>query len=151
LRAQQPTTFDLTTFPLQTVFATPELITSLSEFSYARLAAANPSSGESIRDTAGEHQTSLLLLRILAAADYFSPNKTLMQNVPPVYVDITLDPYVLNVLPRSLIPTVGVLLLVAVVAWFLASRVIVPWIKDVVADGRQRTARQKKDSAKKKQ
>ena len=32
---------------------------------------------------------SLLFLQVFAAADYFTTNKTLMQNVPPVNVDIS--------------------------------------------------------------
>ena len=149
--AQQPTDFDLTVFPLQTVFDTPELITSLSEFSYAALASAAPASPSRNERNAAEQQTSLLLLRILAAADYFSTNTMLMENVPPVHVEIILDPYVLNVVPRSLVPTVGVLLVVALVAWWLATRLIVPWLKDVVADGLLRTAREEEELVKKKQ
>lgn len=43
-----------------------------------------------------------------------------MQTVPPVLVDIILDPYVLNVLPRSLVPTAAYILVVAVASWFLS-------------------------------
>lgn len=64
-----------------------------------------------------------MLLQILAAADYYTTNKTLMSNVPPVYVDIILDPYVFNLLPRSLLPTIGYIVAVAVLSWFLAWRV----------------------------
>jgi hypothetical protein len=74
-----------------------------------------------------------------------------MQKVPPVYADIILDPYLFNILPRSLVPTVGVLLIVAVVAWLLASRVIVPWLRAVVADGLEQKEREQRTGAKKKQ
>lgn len=55
-----------------------------------------------------------------------------MQDVPPVAVDLILDPFLWNVFPRSLVPTagwIGVVSLVAlVVAWWIAGelgRVIV--------------------------
>lgn len=54
-------------------------------------------------------------------------NQTLMDTVPPVFVDIILDPYILNVLPRSLVPTVGYIVVVAVLSWFLA-RSVSTWI-----------------------
>ena len=50
---------------------------------------------------------SVLFLRIFAAADYFTLNTEMMENVPPVIVDVILDPYLLNVLPLSLVPTLG--------------------------------------------
>ncbi|KAI4592347.1 hypothetical protein KJ359_011287 [Pestalotiopsis sp. 9143b] len=53
---------------------------------------------------------------------------TLMAEVPPVLVDIILDPYIFNVLPRSLVPTVGYIVIIAVFSWFLASR-ISTWIR----------------------
>lgn len=68
------------------------------------------------------------MLQILAAADYFTTNQTLMAEVPPVLVDIILDPYIFNVLPRSLVPTVGYIVIIAVFSWFLASR-ISTWIR----------------------
>ena len=66
-----------------------------------------------------------LFLRILTTADYYTTNQTLMAHVPPVYVDIILDPFILDVLPRSLAPTVGYIVVVAAVAWLLARRIAV--------------------------
>ena len=43
-----------------------------------------------------------------------------MTDVPPVLVDIILDPYVLNVFPKSLVPTAGYLTVLAIGAWFLS-------------------------------
>jgi hypothetical protein len=51
-----------------------------------------------------------------AAADYFSTDQALMRNVPPVAVDLILDPFLFNVFPRSLVPTAGWIVLVAVLA-----------------------------------
>lgn len=63
---------------------------------------------------------SVLFLRIHAAADYFTLNTSLMENVPPVLVDVILDPYLLNVFPRSLVPTAGWIAVVAGFAWVVA-------------------------------
>lgn len=59
----------------------------------------------------------MLFLQIFAAADYFSLNKTLMSDVPPVLVDVILDRYLLNIFPKSLVPTAGYLVVLAVVGW----------------------------------
>lgn len=47
-----------------------------------------------------------------------------MADVPPVDVDLILDPFVGNVLPRSLVPTVGYIAVVAVVSFFVAKLVL---------------------------
>lgn len=59
---------------------------------------------------------SVLFLRVQATADYFSLDKSLMENVPPVAADLVLDPFLLNVFPRSLVPTAGWIVVVAAVA-----------------------------------
>ncbi|KAJ5038946.1 uncharacterized protein L3040_006620 [Drepanopeziza brunnea f. sp. 'multigermtubi'] len=109
--ATQPTSFRLDTFELPTVMETPELIASLAQYSETRQREVNE--GQE-KDNRADGPVSTLLLRIFAAADYFTTNKTLMDNVPPVYVDIILDPFVFNVFPRSLLPTATYLVLVAV-------------------------------------
>lgn len=117
--ATQPTSFTITTYPLPEVFDTPELITSLATYSESRQAILSP------HQSVDHHRVdsaldSLLFLRVFAAADYFTTNRTLMQNVPPVNVDIILDPFLLNVLPRSLLPTGVYLIVLAVLAWYLS-------------------------------
>jgi len=79
------------------------------------------------------------LLQILAAADYYTTNRTLMEHVPPVFVDIILDPYLLNVLPQSLVPTGVYLIVVAISSWYLA-KFIARWLHMVA-----RIDEQKKD------
>ncbi|QKX60731.1 uncharacterized protein TRUGW13939_07877 [Talaromyces rugulosus] len=64
---------------------------------------------------------SVLFLRILAAADYYTANSTLMESVQPVKADIILDPFLLNVFPRSLVPTVIYALPVAVLVYFIGA------------------------------
>lgn len=82
---QQPTAFTLDTFTLSEVFDTPELVASLASFSERR---DSISAGQkpAARDP---RSASVLFLRVIAAADYFTTNKTLMREVPPVHADIS--------------------------------------------------------------
>jgi hypothetical protein len=74
-----------------------------------------------------------LFLQIFAAADYYTTNKTLMDNVPPVYVDIILDPFIFNVLPRSLLPTVAYIILLAIGGWYI-SGYISKWLHQLARE-----------------
>lgn len=111
----------------------PSLLAAISLYSSARLAALDSSTSASnplVRN--GKHQPppssrdpaptsdSVLFLRIRAAADYFSLDRALMENVPPVLADVILDPFLWNVFPRSLLPTAGYVCVVATVAVLLA-------------------------------
>ncbi|KAH8678162.1 hypothetical protein BX600DRAFT_431456 [Xylariales sp. PMI_506] len=138
--ATQPTDFRLTTYELEAVFGSPELVTDLSDYSSTRLrlnqengVATKPGSGTSAPksgDWSSERKASVLLLHLHAAASYYTTNQTLMENVPPVLVDIILDPFLFNVLPRSLLPTVGYIIVVAIISWFLARRISV-WLQSL--------------------
>lgn len=133
--ATQPTSFWLTTHTLEEAFGAPELITSLSHYAYAQEARWKHADAEALKARRApvrqipsggdpdEVRASILLLEVHAAADYFSLNRTLMENVPPVLVDIILDPYILNVFPESLVPTAGYLVCIAVIAWFISGYV----------------------------
>ncbi|EED15132.1 conserved hypothetical protein [Talaromyces stipitatus ATCC 10500] len=77
------------------------------------------------------HAESVLFLRIWAAADYYTTNATLMANVPPVMVDIILDPFLWNVFPRSLIPTASYTVVIAVIAYFVGG-VLATFLSDAV-------------------
>lgn len=129
---QQPTAFHLTTYPLDTVFDTPALITSLYNYSMSRQT-PSPSSSPPSPASALELQASVLFLRIAAAAEYFTTNATLMASPEPVLVDIILDPFVGNVLPRTLVPTVLYIVAVAVGSWVLARQVVVPTLKGLLS------------------
>jgi hypothetical protein len=59
-----------------------------------------------------------------------------MQNVPPVAVDLILDPFLFNVFPRSLVPTAGWIVVVAVLAVVLG-RWIVGEVGRVIDDARR--------------
>ncbi|CAF9934556.1 MAG: hypothetical protein HETSPECPRED_009266 [Heterodermia speciosa] len=99
--ATQPTSFTLDTYTLSEVFASPELISSLASYSEDRESTSDPPR-TAARDP---RHASVLFLRVIAAADYFTTNKTLMREVSPVNADIILDPFIFNILPRSLLPT----------------------------------------------
>ncbi|RYP15090.1 hypothetical protein DL765_005913 [Monosporascus sp. GIB2] len=143
---RQPTAFRLDTYELSTVFEAPELISELSAYSSSRRPGANAHQGtielggDSNFNARPERKSSALFLRVLATADYFTTNKTLMANVPPVYVDIILDPFILNILPRSLVPTVAYIIVVATITWFIAHR-ISSWVRGVAVE----PSREKKD------
>jgi hypothetical protein len=74
--------------------------------------------------------SATLFLRVFAAADYYTTNKTLMENVPAVYVDIILDPYIFNIFPRSLVPTAAYITLLAIGSWYLA-KYINQWVQNL--------------------
>lgn len=89
---QQPTAFTLDTFTLPEVFNTSDLMFSLALYSESRQSINAEQHNSEHRDgpkTQGHSQSSVLLLRITAAASYFTTNKSLMRNVPPVNVDIS--------------------------------------------------------------
>lgn len=77
--------------------------------------------------------SSTLFLHVQAAADYYTMNQTLMENVPPVFVDIILDPYLFNVLPRSLVPTVAYIIFLAIGSWYF-SKSISKWLQNIARD-----------------
>ncbi|PMD56520.1 uncharacterized protein K444DRAFT_66571 [Hyaloscypha bicolor E] len=120
--ATQPTDFRLDAYTLQAVFNTPELVTSLAQYLEGRQ--PDPVELEDqepgITKWSAKSLESTLFLQVLAAADYYTMNKTLMEHVPPVYADIILDPYFLNVFPRSLVPTAVYIVLLAIGSWYLA-------------------------------
>jgi hypothetical protein len=134
--SQQPTSFRMSTYGLPEVLQSPELITSLANSSQVQQSQAKlllgPTQGiSSLR--------SVLFLQIFAAADYYTANRTLMENVSPVLVDIILDHFIFNIFPRSLVPTAGYILITAVCSWYLAN-LITSWLQMVA-----RADQQKKD------
>ena len=88
LELKQPTSFNIDVFTLDEVFNSPSILTSLAVYSESR---QNYPSVINIPRPAstGTDPVSLLFLRVEAAADYFTNNKTLMLNVPLVNVDIS--------------------------------------------------------------
>lgn len=127
---QQPTDFHLQTYTLPAVLDTPELMTSLHNYSVSR----QPALPATTTTTTGR-QSSALLLRIDAAASYFSPDRALMARPEPVAADVILDPFVCNVLPRTLVPTVGYVVLVAGLSWVLSTRLVAPWLRGLMVEG----------------
>ncbi|KAE8381047.1 hypothetical protein BDV26DRAFT_105576 [Aspergillus bertholletiae] len=117
--ATQPTAFTLTTYTLPQAVDDPALFSSISLYSQTHLASpqsnAIPRRSSSFHDQAPTSD-SVLFLRVTAAADYFSLNKSLMENVPPVAADIILDPFLWNIFPQSLVPTACYICAVACLA-----------------------------------
>lgn len=92
------------------------------------------SKGSSSSSSSERDEASILLLRILAAADYFTTDAALMRDVPAVDVDIILDPFLFNALPRSIAGTACYIVAVGVASYFLAGKVV-SWIRGVIAGG----------------
>ncbi|KAL7950572.1 hypothetical protein V8C42DRAFT_306904 [Trichoderma barbatum] len=121
--ALEPTAFNLDTYPLTTILSTPALLQSLTQHAKSTQHHHHQQSHQKVSTSNGpnnDDDDSVLLLRVLAAADYFSHHSSLMHDPPPVLVDLILDPYIYNVLPQSLVPTVCYLVVVGVVSWFVA-------------------------------
>ncbi|KAF5719091.1 hypothetical protein FMUND_4880 [Fusarium mundagurra] len=123
LRRQQPAVFGLAVYELDTVWQTPELIQSLANYSFSRQDQEAVLTKEPTQTEGREREASVLLLQIKSSADYFTNDAALMKEPPPVHVDLILDPYLYGIVPRSLVPVAGYLVLVGAVAWF-ASRSI---------------------------
>jgi hypothetical protein len=117
---QQPTAFRLATHTISDAFNDEHLITQLGSYSEERQSSACEPQDGAYSD---HHPTSMLFLAIDAAADYHSSNKTLMKFPPDVKVDIILDPYVLGLLPRSLLPTVVYVVCVAIMAYYMSGHI----------------------------
>ncbi|KIX92966.1 uncharacterized protein Z520_11239 [Fonsecaea multimorphosa CBS 102226] len=131
--ATQPTSFWLYSHTVDHTFETPALLTSLSAYASARHAQLGSEDSQSLllrkaKARPSDIESTLLFLQVFAAADYFSLNQTLMKIVPPVAVDVILDPYVFNILPKSLAPTGLYLVVIATGAWFLSG-----WISRLLA------------------
>lgn len=104
-----------------------------------------------VRKTGTEPEPeSILFLQILTAADYFTVDKALMENPPPVEVDIILDPFLLNIFPRSLLPTAVYILIIAVCAWFI-SQLIWVGLANIAQSSRRPPNGEKIPSEKKKE
>ncbi|KAL2812083.1 hypothetical protein BJX63DRAFT_262583 [Aspergillus granulosus] len=116
--ATQPTDFTLRTYTLPEILEDHTLLSSISAYSAVQQSQKTLSYNHRATSQDTATSGSMLFLRIVAAADYFSLNRELMENVPPVLGDIILDPFLGNIFPRSLVPTacwVGVVAVLAVV------------------------------------
>ena len=133
------------------VFETPFLLDAITFYTKTHQLASEKSHRsspwlESSLDTLSISEPAgsiTLLLRILAAADYYTTDSSLMRSVPLVNVEISklfipsvqilnsiidglnpvLDPYFLNILPSSLLPVALYLIIVAIGAWYLSDLV----------------------------
>ncbi|KAK5172548.1 uncharacterized protein LTR77_002668 [Saxophila tyrrhenica] len=110
--AVQPTTFWIDTFEPSAILDDEQLFQKLSDYSQSRT--------DKAAKTANDQRPSVLFLRITAAADFFTTNATLMQHPPPVDVDIILDPFIGNIFPKSLVPTVIYIIALAIGSWLIS-------------------------------
>ncbi|MCJ1259774.1 hypothetical protein MMC24_007613 [Lignoscripta atroalba] len=132
-RYEQPTAFSISTLLFPDIDESPILNTSLYSYvesrqQHRRYLDTTETSDYSDFEWRGQFHG--LLLHIRAAADYYTTNRTLMIDVPPVKVDIILDPYILNIFPKSLLPTAAYLIVLVIVSWFL-SNIIWRWLDGV--------------------
>ncbi|KAL2821739.1 hypothetical protein BDW59DRAFT_164077 [Aspergillus cavernicola] len=125
--ATQPTAFALSTYTLPEILEDRSLFSAISLYSASRLSAIPPQTALTPNRRVSTTNTdpaptadSVLFLRIDAAADYFSLDQALMENVPPVLADIILDPFLGNVFPKSLVPTACWVCVVACLAVVVA-------------------------------
>ncbi|KAF3479424.1 uncharacterized protein GIQ15_06400 [Arthroderma uncinatum] len=118
--ATQPTAFALSTYEPSQIARSPKLMSSMTQFAESKgndIGQRHPPS----RETTGSSPAGATLFLVIdTAADYFTANQSLMANAPPVLVDIILDPYIFNILPTSLVPTLGYIAASAILAWFLS-------------------------------
>ncbi|KAF2016589.1 hypothetical protein BU24DRAFT_205979 [Aaosphaeria arxii CBS 175.79] len=130
--ATSPTDFWLDAYPLTDVFDTSELSQSLALYSERRQDSKPGTVAHAYSDIPPSAQ-SILFLRVQAAAAFYTKNHTLMEHPLPVDVDIILDPFILNILPRSLIPVGIYIIILAVGAWFL-SAYLYRWLLSIATE-----------------
>lgn len=129
--AIQPTEFKIHTYTPEQVASHPALAASLAEY----LETQQQQPHDKTKSTAAA-PASRLLLRIDAAADYYTTDARVMTEPQDVLVDLVLDPYVGNVVPRSLWPTIAYIAVLAVGGWFL-SQSVWSWLVQVGRGGKE--------------
>jgi len=115
--ANQPSEFWLDALTISEAFESATLIADLATFAEHQHETTCP-------ELPGlNERQSALLLRVRAAANFYSANRTLMLDPPAVVVDVILDPYLANALPRSLAATAAFVVAAALGAWFLSGMI----------------------------
>ena len=80
------------TFEVTTVFDSPSLIQDLSVYAEERQKIPVADDLEGFDESTTAVKQSLLFLRIRSAASFYTTDQALMQDPPPVYVDISTLP-----------------------------------------------------------
>lgn len=122
------------------VLDTPSLIQDLASFSEQQ----QPVQREDVLlDDFQDYTTrpeSVLFVRVWSAADFFTTKRHLMHNPPPVNVELStfglrdwpvslsdlvavLDPFALNVFPKSLLPTAAYIVVLTAGSWWVSGAV----------------------------
>jgi hypothetical protein len=113
--ATQPTNFRLDVFDIHQLLTNPDLFAAASKSAVELSDEWDPSAQDTV--------ATAVVLRIRAAADFFTTDKTRMQFPPPVDVDIILDPYHANLFPGSLLPTAGYIICLAIGSWVISGTI----------------------------
>ncbi|PNS19993.1 hypothetical protein CAC42_7960 [Sphaceloma murrayae] len=124
--ATQPTNWILEVFNVTETMEIPELIQGLALYTEQRTASIT-SDDQGVSNDQFKSPQSLLFLRVHGAADYFSLDEGLMQRPESVKVDLILDSFLLNILPRSLLPTAIYVCAIAIFGLF-ASNLVWIWL-----------------------
>ena len=53
-----------------------------------------------------------------------------MDTVPPVWVDVILDPYLFNLVPRTLLPPIAYITVIVIISWFLGHGILA-WLRGI--------------------
>lgn len=130
--ATQPTEFEISGHTADEVFAMPNLLAELSE--YVDRQVPHPGLADRLHASSlGEGTASSLFVKVRCAADYYTVEGSLMEKPPPVLVDLILDPYAFNVVPESLLPVIGYITVLVIVAW-LISQWVWRWLDQVKSE-----------------
>ncbi|CUS09982.1 unnamed protein product [Tuber aestivum] len=117
--ATSPTDFTLNIYTASQLLDNPSLFANMTAYAFHRLSLSPIS--ELYAPSAAPR--SVLYLDIQAKAGYYTHEKPRMESPDPVEVEIILDPFILNVLPESLLPTVVMIVLITLFAFWASGRV----------------------------
>ncbi|CAD6505690.1 BgTH12-01180 [Blumeria graminis f. sp. triticale] len=126
--ATQPTTFRIKTHELHRYSDIPKLVTEMMKSGDVRNSdpqvAFFHTNLTSSTAPDQDRELSTVLLQLDAAADYYTWNKELMQEVPQVHADIIVDPYILNIFPQSLLLTLVYISLLSIGSCLFSTMVV---------------------------
>ncbi|RPA99547.1 hypothetical protein L873DRAFT_1683104 [Choiromyces venosus 120613-1] len=116
---QSPTDFTLNIYTPSQLLDKPSLLAHMTAYATRQLpfSAVNELSGPSA------DPRSALYLDIQAKADYYTHKKHRMETPDSVGVEIILDPFILNLLPESLLPIIITIVLITLSAFWASGRV----------------------------
>lgn len=87
------------------------------------------------------HRHSQMFLQLTASPDFVSHLPSLMTQTPIVRFELVLDPLIFGVLPRSIVPTVLLIGVTAMLGYSLVCPVILRLIEEITRGQRQKMVR----------